>query len=106
MSTNENTASKSTPASMSPSTSAVDRCHPGTIPAVAVGVSLQLLHCLAKVFFIERNRCMKSLVVMCRGLMGTDGMPLLDPTAAPWKFFKPSGTMKAKASDYRDEIER
>ena len=100
MSTNENTPSVSTPASMSSSTSAVDRRHP-----VAVGVSSQL-HCPAKVFFLERNSCMKSLVVMCRGLMGTDGMPLLEPTAAPWKFFKPSSTMKAKATDYRDEIER
>ena len=49
---------------------------------------------------------MKSLVVMCRGLMGTDGLPLLEPTEAPWKFVKPAARMKAKACDYRNEIER
>jgi len=56
--------------------------------------------------YIEKNQCMKSLVVMCRGLLDEDGKQLLDPTSDPWKFFKPAATVKPLADDYKQEIER
>ncbi len=73
-----------------------------TLPAASP--SRQLSY--AEQNYIDKNQCMKSLVVMCRGLLDEDGKQLLDPTSDPWKFFKPAATVKPLADDYKQEIER
>lgn len=58
-----------------------------------------------EVYYLEKNQCLKTLVVLCRGILGKDGKQLLDPCESPWKYMKVS-TIKATSSDYKIEINR
>jgi hypothetical protein len=75
----------------------------GDIPAVSSPLAVG--RASAKSYFLEKDQCMKILVVMCRGIIDKDGKPLLDPTEHPWNKVKPVSTIKPLASDYRIEIE-
>jgi hypothetical protein len=39
----------------------------------------------AEKYYNERNMCVKVLVAMCHGIKDTEGNPLLDIDASPWK---------------------
>ena len=60
--------------------------------------------CPAEQYFAHKNQSVKSLVVMCRGLLSGDDQ-LLDITKEPWLSMK-VGLVKPTAKDYKDEIER
>jgi hypothetical protein len=44
----------------------------------------------AKDFYLEQNRSVRALVVLCHGLMHDDGMPAIDLLTAPWSTMKKS----------------
>jgi hypothetical protein len=59
----------------------------------------------AKDFYIEQNRSVRALVVLCLGLKNNDGTPTIDLSTAPWSLMKKS-ILKVSSKDYQSEITR
>ena len=59
----------------------------------------------AKDFYIEQNRSLRALVVLCLGLMNDDGTPAIDLSTAPWSMMKKS-VLKVSSKEYQSEITR
>ena len=53
----------------------------------------------------EHNHTLKSLAILSRGIRDSNGCPIFDFDASPWKGLKTTA-FKSKAPDYRLEIER
>ena len=59
----------------------------------------------AEHIFEEKNKSMKSLIVLCCGLKNSDGTNLIDIDDDPWKSLPPL-TTKPNAADYKAEVTR
>jgi hypothetical protein len=59
----------------------------------------------AKDFYLEQNRSVRALVVLCHGLMRDDGMPAINLLTAPWSMMKKS-VLKVSSKEYQSEITR
>ena len=59
----------------------------------------------AEHIFEEKNKSMKSLIVLCCGLKNSDGTNLIDINDDPWKSL-PVATTKPNAADYKAEVTR
>ena len=59
----------------------------------------------AEKIFNDKNKSMKSLIVLCCGLLNSDGTNLIDINEDPWKSL-PVATTKPSASDYKEEVIR
>jgi len=59
----------------------------------------------AKDFYLEQNRSVCALVVLCHGLMHDDGTPAIDLLTAPWSMMKKS-VVKVSSKEYQSEITR
>ena len=59
----------------------------------------------AEHIFEEKNKSMKSLIVLCCGLKNSDGTNLIDIDDDPWKSL-PVATTKPNAADYKVEVTR
>jgi hypothetical protein len=57
-------------------------------------------------YFVENDRSLKVLIVLCRGILDVDGNQLLDVASEPWKSIKPFSKVKPSTVDYRVEITR
>ena len=69
-------------------------------PAEELYASLSAEH-----IFEEKNKSMKSLIVLCCGLKNSDGTNLIDINDDPWKSL-PVATTKPNAADYKAEVTR
>ena len=59
----------------------------------------------AKDFYLEQNRSVRALVVLCHGLMHDDGTPAIDLLTAPW-FMMKKFVLKVSSKEYQLEITR
>ena len=59
--------------------------------SIANNLTVSLVpHVYAKDFYLEQNRSVCALVVLCHGLMHDDGMPAINLLKAPWSMMKKS----------------
>ena len=59
----------------------------------------------AKDFYLEQNRSVRALVVLCHGLMHDDGTPAIDLLTAPWSTMK-KAVVRVTSNEYQSEITR
>jgi hypothetical protein len=53
----------------------------------------------------SKNHSMRTLVVLCRGILNDDGSQILDIMMDPWRLL-PLNTIKPKSEEYKVEIKR
>ena len=71
-----------------PTPATVDGTSPASIAGSHTGSLAPLVY--AEYFYLEHNRSVRALVVLCHGLMHEDGTPAIDVLAAPWLKMKKS----------------
>ena len=92
------------PPTMSDDSSSSTECVSTSVETLALASSSSDGVCPAERLYALKNHSIKSLVVMCCGLMD-GGQPLLDIAVEPWVSMK-VGTIKPTAKEYKEEILR
>jgi hypothetical protein len=74
-------------------------------PAEMVSVASPLVLVYAEDFYLEHNRSVRALLILCHGLTHDDGTPAINVLALPWSTMKKS-TIRVSSKDYQSEITR
>jgi hypothetical protein len=70
-----------------------------------VSVASPLVLVYAEDFYLEYNRLVRALLILCHGLTHDDGTPAIDVLTLPWSTMKKS-TIHVSSKDYQSEITR